>query len=374
MTQPAAEPTDLEWGLARGLATFRAVAWAWAVAVLVVTRADLARPGAAWALLALAGVVTALLGRAALTRQRWLLRPAAVIGEVAVAAGLLVSDGWVYDQAHGQTFGSAWPVAGVLAAGVLLGPWGGVAAGAAVGLARAGGAAIAPFAAAGMLSVVSSAVLFMLAGGAAGAVAGRVRRAETTMARARAREEVARTLHDGVLQTLAVVQRRASDPELAALARDQELELRAFLAGDRSGPEGSDDASDLGAALRRAAALVERRHGLRSEVLVVDDDPPTVAPEVVEALAGAVQEALTNAAKHGGAGRATVFVEVDGEVFCSVKDDGTGFDPAAVSLGLGIPESIHGRLAAVGGRAEVDAVPARGTEVRLHAPRTGVTR
>jgi signal transduction histidine kinase len=368
------EPSELDWGIARGLAGFRAVAWVWAVAVLVVTRADLARPAAAAALLGVAGVVTAVAGRAAIRRQRWLLGPAAVVGEVAVAAALLVADGWVYDEVHGQTFGSAWPVAGVLAAGLVLGPAGGIAAGAAVGLARAAGVAIAPFDGAGVLSLVSSGVLFMLAGGAAGAVAVRVRRAESTVARARAREEVARTLHDGVLQMLAVVQRRADDADLVALARDQELELRAFLAGDRVGPGSHDADDDLGAALRRAAALVERRHGLRSEVLVVDDDSPAVASEVVAALAGAVQEALTNAARHGGAARATVFVEVDGEVFCSVKDDGSGFDPAAVTLGLGIPESIHGRLAEVGGRAEIDAAPARGTEVRLHAPRTAPPR
>lgn len=42
-------PTALDWGVARGIATFRWLAWGWSVAVLVVTRADLLRPGAATA-------------------------------------------------------------------------------------------------------------------------------------------------------------------------------------------------------------------------------------------------------------------------------------------------------------------------------------
>jgi signal transduction histidine kinase len=212
------------------------------------------------------------------------------------------------------------------------------------------------------MSLVSSGVLFAIAGAAAGAAMDLIRRAETEVAQARAREEVARTLHDGVLQTLAVVQRRSSDDELVVLAREQELELRAYLAGDRPQTE------EIGAALRAAAARIERRDGIRVEVLFVDDDPPFVAPAVVEAVAGAVGEALTNAHKHGHATRATVFVDIDDELFCSVKDDGRGFDPAASPPGSGITRSIEGRLAEVGGSAVVDARPGSGTEVRLTAP------
>lgn len=354
--------TDLEWGVARGLAGFGWLAWAWGVAVLIATRADLSRPTAAGALLGGVGLVNAVATEASIRRRPAWFGVPAVVAAVLLGAGLLAADGWVYDGAHGQTLGSAWPVAAALAAGIAFGPLGGVGAGLVLGAGRALGHDLAPFDDASTLTLVSSGVLYTLAGGAAGAAMNRMRAAETVVAEARAREEVARTLHDGVLQTLAVVQRRSTDPELAALAREQELDLRAFLAGDRPA------ATDLGSALRSAAAHVERRDGLRVEVLFVDDDLPEVAPEVVDAVAGAVREALTNASKHGRATRATVFVDVDDGVFCSVKDDGEGFDPAATTSGLGTTRSIKGPLAAVGGRATIDARPGSGVEVRLEAP------
>jgi len=355
-------PTDLEWGVARGIATFRWLAWAWAVAVLVVTRDDLSRPGVAVAMLGLALVVTAAASEASIRRRRWLFHPVTVAAEIALGASLLLADGWVYGAVHGQTFGSAWPIAGVLMAGVAFGSVPGGVAGLVLGVGRWWGGQIADFSAASALGLWSTAVLSAVAGVAAGAVMDLVRRAEVAVARATAREEVARTLHDGVLQTLAVVQRRSTDGELAALAREQELHLRAFLAGDRARTD------DLGAALRSVAAHAERRDGLRVEVLFVDDDHPIVGDGVVSAVVGAVGEALTNAAKHGHATRATVFVDVDDAVFCSIKDDGVGFDPAAVVEGMGATGSIRGRMAEVGGTTEIDGRPGHGVEVRLRAP------
>jgi signal transduction histidine kinase len=355
--------TDLEWGVARGIAGFRWLALGWAAVVLFLTRADVDGPVLGIVLLGLALVVTVVTTEASIRRRPGLFAPAAVVAELGVGASMLLLDGLVYERAHSQSLGSAWPIAGVLMAAVVGGPVGGASAGVALGLARWCGAQIAPFPDhVSSLALVSSGVLFAIAGGAAGAAMDLVRRAETAIAEARARDEVARTLHDGVLQTLAVVQRRSSDDELVVLAREQELELRAYLAGDRP------QAEEIGAALRSAAARIERRDGLRVEVLFVDDDHPFVAAPVVEAVAGAVGEALTNAHKHGGASRATVFVDIDDEVFCSVKDDGAGFDPGTVTAGAGISQSIEARLAEVGGRAEVDARPGSGVEVRLHAP------
>jgi signal transduction histidine kinase len=71
-----------------------------------------------------------------------------------------------------------------------------------------------------------------------------------------------------------------------------------------------------------------------------------------------------------GAGRVTVYAEPadEGGVVCSVKDDGSGFDPAMAVEGMGLARSVRGRLDEVGGRVEVDSAPGWGTEVRLWVP------
>src|SRR6185437_15868608 len=75
--------------------------------------------------------------------------------------------------------------------------------------------------------------------------------------RSQERAEVAAHLHDSVLQTLTLMQKRADDPrEVAALARRQERELRDWLAGD--GRREAD--ARFAAALRTVAEQVEDDH------------------------------------------------------------------------------------------------------------------
>jgi len=345
-----------------GLGAFRGVAWAWMATVLVVSRAELSRPRVALLLCGVALALTVGLWVASRRVPHLLLNRAVVGVEVAFAAGLLVADGWVYGDEHRQSLGSAWPLAGTMAAGVAAGPVGGVIAGVVVGLGRVGGTGLDRIDSPGTLSLLSTAFLYALAGGAAGLVMRRLGQAEQQISAVRAREEVARTLHDGVLQTLAVVQRRSSDRELAALARTQERELREYLFGvDR--PPG-----DLLTELRATAARAESHHGVQVELTTVDD-PGRLAPGTVHAVTGAVGEALTNAAKHGGAGRAVVFVDPgDDELFVSVHDDGAGFDPGTTDEGVGLGRSIRGRIGEVGGHVEVVSSPGQGTEVRLRVP------
>ncbi len=356
--------TPLERGVLGGQAVFRYLAWAWMAVVLWVSREELTRPGTAIALCAVTAVASLALGAASRWRPALLFRPAVVAGEVGLGGGLLVADGWVYGGPHRVSLGSAWPISGALAAGITGGPWGGVAAGTIIGLGRWGGTHLDDLPSPGLLSLLSTSFLYALAGGAAGLVMRRLQQATDEIAAARAREEVARTLHDGVLQTLAVVQRRSTDAELATLARTQERELREFLFGmDR--PPGS-----LLAELRHVAATATGRHGLDVEVTAVDD-PGVLADDVVRAVAGAVGEALTNAAKHGAATRAVVFVdpdEDDDHVHISIDDDGSGFDVDAVAEGVGLGRSIRGRVTEVGGRVQVRSTPGRGTEVRLTVP------
>lgn len=360
----AGREDSLVRGLLTGIAAFRWLAWAWAAIVLVVTRVELedGRPWVAVLLVAAALVVTALTAVLERVDPGRLLSLEVIVAELAIGFALGAGDDWAFAGDHPQSLGSVWPLAGVLTAGVLWGGRGGALAGVVVGLGRLFGDLVEMKTTEPItdltISGSSTFVLYALAGGAAGYAVVKLREAERQISVAQAREEVARTLHDGVLQTLAVVQRRATDPDLSRLAREQERELREFLFGIAPGT------SELGPALRAAAARFEDRFGGRAQV-VVADDLPELAPAAVDALTGAVTEALTNAGKHGEASLVTVYAEPsdDGAVFCSVKDDGQGFETA--HEGVGISRSIRGRMAEVGGRAQIDGNPGRGTEVRL---------
>jgi signal transduction histidine kinase len=178
--------------------------------------------------------------------------------------------------------------------------------------------------------------------------------------RSQERAEVAAHLHDSVLQTLAMVQRSDDPAEVAALARRQERELRAWLAGRPAPGQGGR----LASALEAAAAEVEEQHGLPVEVVVVGDRPLDQAHEAVVAAA---REAMTNAAKFGGGSPVDVYAESDGrrtQVF--VRDRGPGFDAGAVPRDRrGVRESIVGRMERHGGRARITSSPGAGTEVEL---------
>jgi signal transduction histidine kinase len=373
----------MERSVLQGLAAFRWGAWLWMATVLLVSRGDLARPWLAVVLVGAALAVTALDTVLLRRDPDALLRSGPLVAELAVGAALVLCDGWAYGPDHAfstsQSLGSVWPLAGILGTAVALGPMAGVAAGVTLGLARVGATLVngAEVDTGGkVLSLTNTVVFYALGGAATGYVAALLRRAESQISAARAREEVARTLHDGVLQTLAVVERRANDPGLARLAREQERELREYLFGVAARtPDGRDTATvgpgggDLGAALRAAAARFEDSFGGRAQVLVAEDLPP-LPSERVAALAGAAGEALMNAGKHGRAGRVTVFVEPadDGGVFCSVKDDGRGFDPVSTPPGQGLTRSIRERMQEAGGRVDVNSRPGAGTEVCLWLP------
>jgi signal transduction histidine kinase/phage shock protein PspC (stress-responsive transcriptional regulator) len=181
--------------------------------------------------------------------------------------------------------------------------------------------------------------------------------------RSQERAEVAAHLHDSVLQTLALVQKRADDPRaVATLARRQERELRTWL----SGAPGARPDERLADALRAAAAEIEEAHGTPIEVVTVGDRD---LDERARALVAAAREALANAVRHAGSDAPiTVFAEMDdggrAEVF--VRDRGRGFDLGAVPEDRrGVRESIVGRMARHGGRAAVHSTPGQGTEVEL---------
>jgi signal transduction histidine kinase len=371
-------------GLLRGIAVFRWGAWAWTAVVLLLQRDEYERPAVAIAVVALTLawtiIATVLVERA----PQALEHPAAILTELAIGALLGISGALAYPQATsaGQAFSSvrtvgfAWPLAGVLTAGVAYGALAGLLAGVAVAAPRwfapvVAGVDFDEFESGHWFSLVSTTLLYALVGAVEGYIATLLRRAESEVATARAREAVARTLHDGVLQTLAVIERRADDPDLARLAREQERELREFLYGtvDAVGGANGRGSTDVGRRLRRAAARFEDNYGGRVDV-VLAPDLPTLDAASIDALAGAVGEALANAGKHGGSSRVTVYAEPgdNGGVACSVRDDGRGFDPSVTREGVGLQQSIRARMEEVGGTVDIESRPGGGTEVRLWLP------
>jgi signal transduction histidine kinase len=177
------------------------------------------------------------------------------------------------------------------------------------------------------------------------------------------RAELAAHLHDSVLQTLALIQKRAGDPrEVAGLARRQERELRSWL-HQRQASNGQEG---LAAALARVAAEVEELHHVPIEVVTVGDRG---LDRSLEALVQAAREALTNAAKFAGADRVDLYAEVQPErVQVFVRDRGVGFDPVTVPPDRrGVRDSIIGRMERHHGHAAVHSTPGEGTEVELVA-------
>jgi signal transduction histidine kinase len=175
------------------------------------------------------------------------------------------------------------------------------------------------------------------------------------------RAELGAHLHDSVLQTLALIQKRSEDPrQVATLARRQERELREWLRGEPV----AAPASTLTAALRQAAAEVEELHGVPVEVVTVGDRP---LDDQTGAAVRAAREALANAARFAGAERIDVFAEADaGHAQVFVRDRGRGFDPQAIPGDRqGVRESIVGRMRRHGGDAIVRSAPGEGTEVEL---------
>lgn len=201
-------------------------------------------------------------------------------------------------------------------------------------------------------------------------------RAEHEAAAARERARLARVVHDGVLQVLALVQRRGHElggevAELGQLAGEQEVALRALVQSE--GP-GRAPVTGTGASTDVAQALSTLASG---HVNVSVPGTPVVLPlaQAREVLA-AVRACLDNVRRHVGAeAQAWVLLEdLGGEVVVTVRDDGPGIGHGrleeAESQGrLGVAQSIRGRVADLGGRAALVTAPGEGTEWELSFPR-----
>ena len=187
--------------------------------------------------------------------------------------------------------------------------------------------------------------------------------------RAQERLDIASRVHDSVLQTLALIQRRADDPQkVIQLARLQERELRSWLF---EGRDPADSDVTFAAGVRQIQQDVESRYGVPVEAVMVGD---CELDENLSALVAAAREATVNAAKWSGASVISLFAEVEPtEVSIVVRDRGKGFDPSAVPEDRkGLAESVHGRMTRRGGTAAVVSGVGEGTKVTLKMPRSAV--
>ncbi len=84
-----------------------------------------------------------------------------------------------------------------------------------------------------------------------------------------------------------------------------------------------------------------------------------------------LQEALSNAAKHGQAKEILVQLRFDElRMALSVKDDGIGFDTRSTPRGHYGLTNMHERAAKVGGEVQIESAPGNGTRVNLFIPFT----
>jgi signal transduction histidine kinase len=172
-----------------------------------------------------------------------------------------------------------------------------------------------------------------------------------------------------VLQTLALIQRSAGDPQqVQRLARAQERQLRSWLFDTSSGQRDGLGPASVCGALLALQQEVETDHGVRVELVTVGDAP---LDEASKALLAAAREAAVNSAKWSGADVVSIYAEVEPTTLSVfVRDRGRGFDPAEVAGDRkGISESVHGRVRRCGGTSSVRSSPGQGTEVALRIQR-----
>ncbi|MEV6761126.1 DUF5931 domain-containing protein [Streptomyces sp. NPDC051105] len=388
---------SVEQPLWRALTGYRVLTLLYAIGLFASAYDEYDRPGVAIAYYAVLTVWTlATLPRvqnAAACTKRFL----AV--DLAIALTGIVLTPWVVSQGHidrgGPTLPSIWTAGSVLAY-ALKGGW------------RWAAFASTSVAVANLVErghpardTVHNVILVWVASIAIGYVVEVARASERTLARAleieaatRERERLARDIHDGVLQVLAMVQRRGAvlggeAAELGRMAGEQEVALRTLVSGGLVPlSRASEDAAE-GALVRLVEepddsgpvdlrALLAPYAGARVS-LAEPGAPVELPPGAARELAAAVGAALDNVRSHAGAGaRAWILVEDEpDEIVVSVRDDGPGIPEGRLAQAegegrLGVAQSIRGRLRDLGGSAELFSTPGQGTEVELKVPKVSL--
>ena len=358
----------------------------------------LSRPWPAWVVLTVmsAWTVVTTYGYARPENRAWRL----LTVDLAVSFGCLFSTAWAatpFYLTQAPPLSGYWFAGAALAASVILGRRGAVLVAVLYGVADLALRAIMD--AAVTAATARGVVLLLLSGLAVGYMARVAEQAEERFARAvaleariREREQLARSIHDSVLQVLALVRRRAAEAggeaaELGRMAGDQEVRLRALITDglpDRGGtplrpsmteedcqgaaPDSSREAVDLRELLRRVESVHVSVSAPATRVTLPD--------RTAQELFAAVLAALDNVDRHCPEGtRAWVLLEDEDEaVTVSVRDEGPGIPEGRLAQAradgrLGVEQSIRGRLRDLGGSAEYVSVPGQGTEVEMRVPR-----
>lgn len=380
VADPRQDPTAPLW---RAAQVFRLLSVLYALGFHIAITDDLVRPVVGWILFGLLVVWSAACAAAYLTgfgrRTAW------VVAEVVVAVALMwsteyvASNQWVLDNQSWPT--TLWVTNAVISAAILLGPLGGMATALVVMAAYAGLKGYVSI----NLGRNATLVIELAVGLAVGMAAQTARRAHAELQRAtrlaaalEERDRLARQVHDGAIQVLALVARRGREiggatAELAELAAEQERALRRLMSAEAAAADAGADHSalaDIGAQLRRRAS---------DRVSVsLPADPVLLDAGVAAELTAAVGNALDNVTAHAGPeAHAYVLVEDLGDtVTVSVRDDGVGIAPGRLAEALaegrlGVPKSIVGRLNSLGGTAVLHTEAGGGTEWELTVPRRG---
>lgn len=214
--------------------------------------------------------------------------------------------------------------------------------------------------------------------------------AERLATEQRAAAAVAYDLHDGAAQKLLwsrnALALLASDPERAPADAEVLEDLRLVVAAAfedvrhvmaRLNVTADADERSLAELLAEEAELLTRRTGVAVELELAQELPPTIDPTVTLASYRLVQEAMTNAVRHGAASRLRVAAAVHGDrLSLLVEDDGTGFDaaevlarPAERASGLGL-RGMRERVSLLGGRLAIESTPGAGSSIRAELPTT----
>ncbi|GAA1523811.1 MacS family sensor histidine kinase [Nocardioides humi] len=352
----------------RALAVLRVVVLGYAV-VLNAYRNNFDHPVAGWTCVGVMVVATAAFGVVYAAPERRV--PAVLLADLALAVALLLATPLVKGEWFRATIPGYWIVGALLAWGIRYGWRGGTVAGVLLG-------------AVDLLSRAEVAqkdwgnvFLILLGGSMVGfvceslkAMAAERDQAQREAAAAAERARLARAVHDGVLQVLALVQRQGGELGRAAGAQEQALRtlIRSQDAVTATSPDAAAGRADLAAAL---GALGSRPH---TEV-ALPAGPVALSAHVVTELAAVVRACLDNVDVHVGADAAAwVLVEDLGDrVEVTVRDEGPGIADGRLAAAeqegrLGVVESIRGRIRDLGGTAALDT-GAYGTEWTLVVPR-----